>query len=407
MLDSRFKSYIGICITETQYPNQREFDFYVVEFLPFVTGNVTEIVDKKIVQIFNVVTNQMEEKEVSVAKTIIAEYLGGDTNRSVPTMYRGMQVELINFADTDRFYWRPLERDDNKRTFEHIRWSIADKNKINKDGSTIDETDPESINKGLTDDNTYYIEMDTKYQKHVKISTSNSDGEKYRYFIEIDAIKNTLKIWDTNILGQSNYILLDSNIPQIRLENRVGSIIDMHHKDIEITAPNNFTLNVGNNFVRKIGGNVVEITGDKPTRLTKYTGPSIKDPTILQESMLGHETKIVDKTRTTTIGVSVDGIETRTVTGTWNDTVSNPQHNTFINLNYGNINKGITIIKNIIGSITSTIKGTNREIVEGIDQKQVTGNSTELIVDGTKTFTTPTFTINGDFAQSGSHPWIS
>ena len=69
----------------------------------------------------------------------------------------------MNYAKSDKWFWIPIDRDDYIKTFEHTRIRCADIALVHKAGSN----EQEERELGLNDDNTYYFEIDTKYDKKI------------------------------------------------------------------------------------------------------------------------------------------------------------------------------------------------------------------------------------------------
>ena len=259
-MSDRWRLFIGYLAESTGYRNQRTFHIYLPEYLPTLTGDITPETATHTVEVTNVMTNQKESINIKTATTITAEYLGVLTSRTVPTMYKNQQVLVLNYASDDRFFWLPLERDDYLRTFEQIRFSASDQALTNKSIAVGD--DVEAKQAGITDDNTYYLEIDTKYHKHIVMSTSASDGEAWRYFFKIDSNTRSVEIWDQSISDPSipsNSIKLESQpIPgcrgRIKLENAAGTSITMEDKNMAIHVPKNLEFYVGGNLVTHVEG---------------------------------------------------------------------------------------------------------------------------------------------------------
>lgn len=231
MLKSKWNTFVGMAVTSIETQNQKDLYVLCPEALPFVSGSgatITEGVETRRVSVKRADGSTYNGK-INLSQTLYCTYMGDDTNRSIPDVHNGEQVIVHNYDGTDVFYWSPMDRDDSIRETEHIRWSVADLHKVIKD---------------LNDDNTYYFEMDTKYKKKITISTSNSDGEKYRYFVIIDAVANTVEIKDDS----GNFLLLDSNVPRWKIQNRDLTMIDMWKKNINIYALENIELYAGKHF---------------------------------------------------------------------------------------------------------------------------------------------------------------
>ena len=264
LLPNRWQDYIGIMVESTATKNQRWFNIFVPEFLPMKMGDVSNETGAFEVSLKNILTDKTEKSKIDVSATIYADYFGAIlTSHDVPTMYRGMQVLVLNYASTDKWYWLPLERDDNYKTFEHVRVYCADEAKTNKGEGERD--DIESRKKGLTDDNTYFVEIDTKYAKHVMVSTAASDGEEWRYFFKIDAEAHTVELWDNCVDGSqpNNTFKLESRpdpatLGKWTIQNAAGNSIIMQGEDTMINIPRNLTINVGKDTVINRGGNYTE-----------------------------------------------------------------------------------------------------------------------------------------------------
>lgn len=252
--------YWGILAESTTSKNQRKLRVYVPALSPFRNGDISDKGSVEKVKLFNVVTQAEEEIEVHMSRTILTEYLGSQSGYDVPDMYKGQQVVVMNYANTDKWFWIPLERDDNIKTFEHIKLRCANE---------------AHVHKVLTDDNTYYIEIDTKYDKKIKISTASSDGEKYRYFFQIDPTDHTVEIWDTlsaNPSAPHNTIRIESDptystgqiIPgRITLQNEAGSTVLLQGPDVVINAIRDLTLISGRNTVVQANGDMsVQVQND-------------------------------------------------------------------------------------------------------------------------------------------------
>lgn len=256
----RWRMFVGYLAESTGYRNQRTFHVYIPEFLPTLTGDITPETATHKVDVENVITKKKESLNVQTSTTITAEYFGFLVSRTVPTMYKNQQVLVLNFANTDKFYWIPLERDDCLRTFEQIRYSALDLAQTNKTKAIGD--DIEGKQAGITDDNSYFLEIDTKYHKHIKMQTAASDGEDFRYFFKMDANSKTVELYDKCIKEPgrpSNSIILESEpVPgvwgRIKIETAAGTSITMEHDCMKINVPKNLEIYVGNNLLSTVKG---------------------------------------------------------------------------------------------------------------------------------------------------------
>ena len=240
----------GVLAESTTNKNQRNLRVYVPSLTPLRNGDISDKGSTQSVTMFNVVTQSTETIDIHLSRTIYAEYLGFQSGREIPDMYKGQQVLVMNYAKSDKWFWIPIDRDDYIKTFEHTRLRCADIALVHKAGTT--EQEEREI--GLNDDNTYYFEIDTKYDKKIMMSTSSSDGEKYRYFFKIDPTDHTVTIWDNlseNPEAPHNTIKIESDPTyssgdmlkgRITLQNEAGATIILEGPDIKIMAPRDVTI---------------------------------------------------------------------------------------------------------------------------------------------------------------------
>lgn len=265
-LKGRWKVFLGVMTESTTERGQRWFHVYCPDFEPMVKGDVSPEEFENKITVENVFTKQKDTVKTKVTKTVYADYFGVQSCMSVPTMYKGQQVLLINYGNTDRWYWMDIDRDHALKTFENIRISALDKAVTNK--STVN--DPEDIKAkddgSITDDNTYYIDIDTKYNKRILLRTSATDGELFRYGIEIDSKANTIRLWDEPtensqpMRATRNQIIIESKQPtprtcqwgRITLQNACATSIILDDVDMDINVPRNFNMFVGGSFSSNI-----------------------------------------------------------------------------------------------------------------------------------------------------------
>jgi len=222
--------YIGIA-AEDKVHNSRILKVVTKEISPFMNGELKDLSSEEVFNIVDDETNVNLNEKITTTNVITAEYFGLDTNRVFPADVRkGEQVFIFRHRDSDIFFWIPIGRDDDLRRKEILRYAISNDNRTKKK---------------LNDDNTYYVELDTLFKKRIRIRTSKSDGEKYRYEITIDAKKNLIVIKDDG----KNEILLQSDVPRIRLKNRSNSFMDINKGDIFIMAPNDIYIKAGRQLI--------------------------------------------------------------------------------------------------------------------------------------------------------------
>jgi hypothetical protein len=85
--------------------------------------------------------------------------------------------------------------------------------------------------------NMYYIEF-SSHTKLITLHTSQANGEKWGYDIQINPGTGYLVIKDTN----DNFIKIDSLNEAIKLSNASGSFVELKKKNIAIKAPETITI---------------------------------------------------------------------------------------------------------------------------------------------------------------------
>lgn len=222
--------------------NSRELKIYVPELLPFLKGNLeaTEVND-------SVNTSGSKDSYSGSIKTknyIVASYRGNNSNRSFPPDIRkGEQVIVTNMGDSDKWWWRESARNDANRRTETLRFSIS--------GTT--QTQPMTH-----DDNSYFIEIDTRRSHRIRMVTSKADGEKYKYVIEIDADAGKIFIGDDD----KNLITLESENQRISMKNKEDSIIEMHGKDITIACKGDICIHSQEGNIKMHAKEKIDIRAD-------------------------------------------------------------------------------------------------------------------------------------------------
>ena len=169
--------------------------------------------------------------EVTESPSIKCYYWGG-SNHSVPHITMGEQVLVIHHKGNDTYYWKELGRDNELRRVEKYRIFVNDQKLV------VKTADVANKNVGrVNDDNSYYLEFDT-INKHILLSTSNSDGETIRYFMKFNTKTNTYALWDT----RGNRFELDSDEHRWYFRNADQSVVDMHRTHINIWAQDSINI---------------------------------------------------------------------------------------------------------------------------------------------------------------------
>ena len=222
--------------------DSRELLVYSEELLPFLQGEI------KAREIDNQVnTSNGKDSFQGTVKTtncITCIYKDDASNRAFPPDVRkGEQVLIYNLGDTGTWYWKSEGRNDNNRKTETQRIQIS---------GTL-ENAPE-----LNDDNTYFIELDTRRSHRIRISTSNTDGEKNRYLIQIDSDQSQIFIGD----DKGNQFFMDSEHPRVCMKNKKGSLLDLNDENIVLACKQDITIKAENGKCNIISGNDMTLKTD-------------------------------------------------------------------------------------------------------------------------------------------------
>lgn len=218
--------FFGVAVEDREV-DSRKIRIHLRELLPFHSG---EIGDKTKEESYNLKNEKDEEiaGDVKTSNHVVADYFGLATNnKHPPCIVKGEQVVVFKYTGEDKYYWISFGRDDNLRRGDIYKLCASN---------------DMSNNKELTDDNTYFMEINTKTDKLVRIHTSTSDGEKYSYDISIKPKENKLAINDSN----GNVFLIKSDEKRVTLNTGGNSIINMINDSIEIFAPRNIFIRAGN-----------------------------------------------------------------------------------------------------------------------------------------------------------------
>lgn len=203
--------------------DSRELYVYSEELLPFVTGKIKATEIKNNIKTKSSVTGGFSGN-LSTTNALRCIYRDSDSNRAFPPSVRkGEQVLIYNNGDSDTWYWKSEGRNDELRRTDTLRYGCS---------GTLDNVAVPS------DDNTYFIEVDTRTKHHIKLSTSMDDGEKYRYTILIDADNNKIMIGD----NEENIISIDSAHPRVCMKNKSNSLIDLNAENIIISCKKDITI---------------------------------------------------------------------------------------------------------------------------------------------------------------------
>ena len=310
-----------------------DIEVFIPELTPQSDGTEPE---KKIIQdikLWNPFTREDETAQITATHIIRCKYMGTQ-NFYVPCVHRGEQVWVLRHEGSEfQYYWLPMGRDEGMRNFEHLRWYAHNM------PTAIQKVDEKhGIKTTVTDDNTYFIDIDTQRDKNgdiktklIQIHTSQSDGEEYAYDIRIYPGLNKLEICDnaTSVEGGGNRIELDSKETTWTIRNIDDSFIKLDKENIYISCRDTINITAGKKIRVRAGW------ADDYTTLaeTKFAG----DAGII-DTVNGVHTE-VGQTKTENLKVS----KTVTTPITTENTVTTHNGNTTIN-GHENVNGGSTIV---------------------------------------------------------------
>lgn len=251
---SLWKLFLGFITETTKEKEQRKFRIFCPDLIPSQDGDVTPEYTNNKYEIQNVALKTTENVTVKVTKTIEAYYLGFMYDRSTPYFVKGQRVLVFNLANSDKYYFVPFDAEDSYKAFSDIRFRCPDIAIVHK-GKEDPPDDVQKRNEGLTDDNTYFIEIDTLRHKHIRIQTAATDGETHRFFMHIDAAESakSIKLWTENANDSNDRNIFEmyadrnfdkKNIGRIVMTNAQGTSIDMDGPNMRINVPGDLTWKV-------------------------------------------------------------------------------------------------------------------------------------------------------------------
>jgi len=208
MNNSMFKLYsIGIA-AENKVLGESTIEVHLIEQTGFIDGELTSN-PTEIVETGTTRNGETYNESIVMTNSISAMWLPFGSNRKTPPdVRRGEHIAVWKYADADVYYWSALGLDEILRRLETVIYAFS---------NTKDEATKE-----LTPDNTYWFEVST-HQGTITLGTSKSNGEKFKYTIQINAKDGGITITDDNELS----ITLDSNENKVEITNADGTKIGM------------------------------------------------------------------------------------------------------------------------------------------------------------------------------------
>lgn len=167
------------------------------------------------------------QAQATVTNTLKCTWLPfGSSNRSTaPDVRRGEEVMIWQMADSDKYYWTPLIDGSKQRKLETV---------VHQYSGTQDESAAPSA------ENSYYMEVST-HKKIMHLHTSQANGEKYGFDIQINADQGFIQIQDTS----GTVFTFDPSEQQITMKNATGTLLDINKGDVTIKAGGNISITAG------------------------------------------------------------------------------------------------------------------------------------------------------------------
>ncbi|QDB71178.1 virion-associated protein [Serratia phage Moabite] len=161
---------------------------------------------------------------------IEAEWRGTDSSwTTAPDVQRGEVVELIRYADQNKYYWRERGDQINLRRGETKRLMVSGNLSANGEAPNPD---------------THYMLEISGHGKGITISTSQANGEVAKYHVNISGGNGLISIGDDQ--GQELY--LNTREKRVRMVNSDGTLVEIKEKDLLMNAEEDIGIVAGGNI---------------------------------------------------------------------------------------------------------------------------------------------------------------
>lgn len=227
------------------------------EKLPFMDGEMVDRVDA-IEYEGTDSTGTATAGTSFVSNNIEAHWLPETNRRTPPDVQRGERVEIYQYANNDKYYWRSCGLDDNLRRLETVVIGI--------------NANPNNGQNGVDPENMYFIEF-SSHSKTITLSTSQKNGEVCTYDFQFDMANGKVVLQD-NI---GNYGFLDSIQRVIELKNALGTFFQLNKQDIVGYAPRHIQLTAVNNV--DVNAKKITLNGGGSVFTLQASGTTLKTPT--------------------------------------------------------------------------------------------------------------------------------
>ena len=225
---NRMEEYFGYAICDKD-ESSRDLKVYCPDLLPLYTGalNATQAHAR--------IKNNVYMGDITEANYITCTYRDdtADHDAFPPDIRKGEQVRVYKLADSEQFYWASCGRTEGNRRTETHRIAISDT--LENDGV-------------LDDNNSYYLEMDTRRSHSITLTTNKADDEVYKYQLKIDADKHQVYLGD----DAGNGLLIQSDIPSITITNKSGATMQVTDRNMDMTCKGDQNTYIQGNVIQEI-----------------------------------------------------------------------------------------------------------------------------------------------------------
>ena len=194
-----------------------------IEKMNLVSGEVTDNADTLATSGKDADGNTYNS-QVMLTNTITATWMpfGNGNRMTAPDVRRGERVQIFRLANSEKFYWDTIENS-STRKLETVTYAYS---------GTKNE------NEQMNENNSYTQGVSTHDGFVNLITTSKTNGEKFKYVISVDSKNGTVTIKD----DVNNIIELISENSEIRIKNAAGSIFDLKGGTCLLECPESITV---------------------------------------------------------------------------------------------------------------------------------------------------------------------
>lgn len=237
-----------------------------IEQLPMISGEITDSVSDYTTKSQDASGGAYTEN-IANTVTISAKWLpSNNTNRkTAPDVRRGETVQILQFADADKYYWMPLHDWTELRRLETVIYAFS---------ANPSETEPNN------NENMYYFEVST-HKGIIHVHTSTANKEFTEFDIQLNAADGFIQVQD----GIGNKFYLDAKNNSMNYTNVDGSYIDVTKKDIGINASGTITMKS-----KKFIGNFDSMETTAVTK--KHNGPYLQQGNYTVNGALGGQMSV-------------------------------------------------------------------------------------------------------------------